>query len=169
MKLGTFALVAAAALAIFTPRGAFADQTIAYPTVEESLFTIVSPEDWELTPAEEKDDYFVLEGPTGATLYLRAMPGKIEETIDENLEYLEENYKDINIGEPSESSEGGFASLAASGTGKSKEDDTEVSFGMAWIAFPTGQVAEIWFETTADDKEGAAAAQKILQSFTPAK
>jgi len=158
-------LAGAVLLTAITPL--HADQTIAYPTADDALFTIVIPDDWELEQAESADDFFVVSGPTGATLLFRATPASVEETVAENFAYLEEEFTELQVSEPSEAEAGGFSSLAANGTGKAKEDGTPVSFGMAWIAFPNGKVAELWYEAVADDTEGAATAKAILESFEP--
>lgn len=144
-----------------------ADQQIAYPTVDDALFAITAPDDWELTQAESEEEFFSIEGPTGAILFFRALPGDLEESIDEHFEYLEEEFKDVNVNEPTEIESQGYASLVANGSGTSKEDDSDWIFGMAWFQFPDGTIAEIWFEAPADDAEGTATAKAILDSFQP--
>lgn len=146
-----------------------ADTTIAYPTAEDTLFTVTAPDSWKLTAAESEDDYFVLTGPTEASLYFRAMPGKIEDTIKEDIEYLQENFTDLNIDDPKETTEDGMPAMHATGTGKHKETGKEAVFVMAWVVLPSGKVAEIWFETGKGDEAGAKEAGKILDSFKPKK
>lgn len=146
-----------------------ADTTIAYPTAEATSFTVTAPDAWKLTPAESDDDYFVLTGPTGAELYFRAMPGKIEDTIKENIDYLNENFTDVKLGDPTEEKQDGLPAMVAAGTGKAKEGGKEVLFAMAWIALPDGKIAEIWFNAGTSDEAGLKEAGAILDSFKAKK
>jgi len=167
MKSSFLALLLGVALSALALDPAAAQQRIAYPTADEPIFTITIPDEWELTQAEDLEDYFIVEGPTGALLFFRAIPSTIEESVQESITYLGENFEQLELSEPQEIEMGEFAALVANGTGTDPEEDLACKFGMAWIAYPDGTVAEIWFETLADDAEGSAEAKAILDSFTP--
>jgi len=167
MNKFSLTLLFVAAFGLLAAPSTIAQQLIAYPNQDEAIFVITIPDDWEITQAESMEDYFLVEGPTGAALFFRAMPGDIEETIEENFAYLEENFEELELSELEEVESNGYVALVANGTGNDVEDGTPVIFGMAWFAFPDGRVAEIWFEAAADDEEGAKTAKAILESFSP--
>lgn len=167
MRQSLLAIVGSLSLSLTA--AVYADTTIAYPTTESTSFTVTSPEAWKLTAAESEEDYFVLTGPTGAELYFRAMPGKIEDTIKENIDYLNENFTDVKLGDPTEEKQDGLPAMVAMGTGKAKEGGKEVVFAMAWVALPDGKIAEIWFNAAAADEAGQKEAGKILDSFKAKK
>ena len=167
MRQTLLPLLFGAVFGLITVSSAIAEQLIAYPNQDEALFVISIPDDWEITQAESTKEFFLVEGPTGAALFFRAMPGEIETTIEENFAYLEENFDDLRLSELEEVEGDEFATLVANGTGVDPEDGSNVIFGMAWFAFPDGSVAEIWFEAAADDQKGAAQAKAILESFSP--
>lgn len=155
------------AIALFVANSAFAgNTTIAYPDAKKPEFTVTAPDDWEMTPGEEEGDYFTLEGPSGAVLSLRAIPGTkedLEAAIQDAVDYLKESYKDVKMGEATQME--GVDGFVAGGTGKDKEDGSALVFGFEWFALKDGHIAEVWFEAAADDKEGADAAKAILATF----
>jgi len=166
----------AAMVAWLSVSTAWADQTIMYPTQENADFSVTVPDDWELTPAESKDDYFTVDGPTGASFSFRSLTAKsekqakknLEDAIQESLDYLKEHFKDVQLGDPKDDKVGGMEGFAAVGSGADKESGEPVAFVMGWY-FNTnkGKIIEVWFETAPDDKEGAEQASKIMDTLKP--
>ena len=142
------------------------DQTVAYPNKDKAVFTVTAPDDWEMTPGEDEGDYFTLEGPSGAVLSFRAIDGTkddLEGAVKDGIVYLKENYDDAKIGKPEPMD--GVDGAVIHGTGKLKDDGTPCVIEMEWFVLKSGQIAEIWFEAAADDREGAAQAKEILSTF----
>ncbi len=145
-----------------------ASQTIMYPTTESPSFMITAPDDWKLDPADEEGGYFDLNGPTGAVLSFRTVEGTDEgmkNAIQECIDYLNETYNNVKLDKPVDHKVNGLEGFYAVGTGKDKEDGSNMVFGMAWYALKDGSIGEIWFACEATDKAGADQADKILNSF----
>lgn len=142
------------------------DQTVAYPNKDNAIFTVTAPEDWEMTPGEGEGDYFTLEGPSGAVLSFRAIEGSKDElqaAVKDGIDYLKEAYDDAQISKPEAMD--GVDGAVIGGAGKSKDDGTPCAIGMEWFVLKSGNIAEIWYEAAADDKEGADEAKAILSTF----
>lgn len=143
-------------------------KTIAYPTAEAASFVIEAPGSWEITPAEEEGDYFHLEGPTGATFSFRTIEGSqdtLEEAIKASLEDINEKFTDVEMGDAQDWTPANLEGFYATGQGKEK-DGTVVRIGVAWCALKDGKIAELWFVSDIDDKEGIAEAEAIANSLT---
>ncbi len=157
-------------LALSTAR---ADQTIVYPSQDDPLFSVTAPDGWDFEAAEEEGDYFTLTGPTGAVLYFRSVQADdMEAAAAETLEHVEDQYKNVKMGETTERQGNGYAVFAANGTGVDKDSGDAVAFGFGWIALDSqieekNQIAEIWFEADADDEAGSELAQEIIATFKP--
>lgn len=142
--------------------------TLAYPTADKPSFLIDLPDDWKLTPGENEGDYIDVTGPTGAVISFRTIPGSekaMQNAIAESDTYLKENYKNVNVNDAKEDEQRGLKGFFADGSGVDKEDGAAVGFVLAWYALKDGKIGEIWFVVHKDDKKGAAAAGKILDSF----
>lgn len=164
----TIVLVAFAALSVLIASGVFAgDVTILYPSKDDPVFSVTAPEDWEMTPAEEEGDYFTLEGPTGAVLSFRAIPGTkedLEDAVQDGMDYIKETYAKVQLGEAQPFS-GGVDGFRAAGTGAYKDDGTPCVFELGWFTLKSGHIAELWYEAESGDEEGAQQAKQIISSF----
>ena len=112
-------------------------------------------------------DFVDVNSPGGVYLAFRTIPGSesaMTDAIEESVAYIEENYKNVDFGEPVDAKQAGLTGFYMDGTGKDA-DGTGVVFRMAWLALEDGNVGEIWFAAPADDKAGIAAAGKVLNSF----
>jgi|CXWL01.1.fsa_nt_gi hypothetical protein len=173
MKLARPALLALTAAlfvaaAVGTASSARADMmTGYYPSKAHANFVVDYPSDWEVTPSEGDDEYVTLISPTGVILMFRTV-GQAEEITDavkSSFDYVKETYDNVTVSEPQDSVQKGLEGFFSTGTGTDKDGGGELNFAMAWYALPDGRVGEIWYVADKGDKEGAAAAAKILDSF----
>jgi hypothetical protein len=154
------------AAGLFLAAPAHAD-TLAYPGPDNASFIIDHPSEWAVEPGENVGDYVTLAAPTGAVLQLRTVPASddaMEQAIAENVEYLQQTFTEVELGEPQEIEEGGLSGSLILGNGTDKEDQ-DVGFAMYFIALPDGTIADIWYAVVKGDSEGGDAAVKILNSF----
>lgn len=159
--LGTFLLAGAVA------SSAVMADTIAYPSSDDASFMVDVPKGWEITPGEEAGDYVGVNSDSGVYLAFRTIDGSedaMHSAIEESVAYLEENYKNVDVGEPKDVKQAGLEGFLMDGTGKD-EEGIDIVFRMAWLALKDGNIGEIWFAAAADDKAGIAAAAKALNSF----
>ena len=147
---------------------AFAESTtIAYPTADDPSFFIKAPGDWEFEAAEEEGDYFSLTGSTGATLYFRTVEATedgLQDAIKETIDYVNDNYSEVDVEDPTEETLNGMDGFSAVGTGEDEAGDKYV-FAFGWYILDDEELVEIWYEATADD-EGAKDAAKIIESLS---
>ena len=103
----SFRFVALASSLALGTQIADAGTLIAYPTVDEPIFTIIVPDDWELEAAEEEQDFFLVASPSGSIeMYFRAMEiaseddavAAYDEAIEGGVEWLDEHYDDVEFG-----------------------------------------------------------------------
>jgi hypothetical protein len=164
-------LVIASLLAIGSR--ASAETTIAYPTADSATFTITVPDDWELTPAEDEEDYFLVTGPTSVELWFRSFEvnsgeeaeAAVEEAMTDGEEWLAENYEDIEFDEPTEGERDGMPFISLVGKGVEKENSEVVTFTIAFIMMENGSMTEFWSIIPVGDAKGKAGAQAIVDSF----
>jgi hypothetical protein len=162
-----------AALFTLSTAAAYADTTIAYPTADTASFTITVPDDWELTPAESEEDYFLVSSPSSVELWFRAMEitdgdeaaAVVEEAITSGAEWLGEHYEGVELGEPTEGERDGMPFISVPGKGVAKEGGEAVVFTIAFLFMENGSMAEFWGILPVGDDEGREAAQGILDSF----
>ncbi len=141
--------------------------TLGYPSTDDASFLVDLPDGWEVEPGEEVGDFVHVNSDSGVYLAFRTIPGSesaMEDAIAETVAYLEENYKNVAVGDPTDARQAGLSGFYMDGTGKD-EDGTGVVFRMAWLALEDGHIGEIWFAAPASDKSGIAAASKALNSF----
>jgi hypothetical protein len=171
--LHSYRLLALAGIFAFAGQMAQADTLVAYPTVEEPTFTISVPEDWELTPAEEAEDYFLVTSPDGAELWFKSMEiasedelsAAVDEAIESGGEWLAENYKDVELGEVTEGDREGMPFVSIPGIGVYTETGEKVVFTIAFIFMENGSLAEFWGILPAGDESARGVAQTVLDSF----
>ena len=143
-------------------------QTIVYPTADAPSFKITVPSNWEMKQAEEEGDYFHLSGPTGAVFSFRTIEGSedaMSDAIKRSMEQIDEDYKNVKMGDAQDWSPDGLKGFFVSGTAVGKKENDEVTIGMGWAALEDGKIAEFWFVGDVDDKKGVSAAEDIANSL----
>lgn len=160
------ALFVASSLGVTSPASAQLT-TGYYPSKDHANFVVDFPSDWEVTPSEGDDEYVTLISPTGVTLMFRTVGEgeEITDAVQASFDYVKETYANVKVSEPKDSVQKGLEGFFSTGSGSDKEGGGDVNFAMAWYALPDGRVGEIWYVADKDDKEGAAAAAKVLDSF----
>ncbi len=173
MKSSTTLLPLLIATVLSIGSRASAETTIAYPTADNATFTIGVPDDWELTPAESEDDYFLVTGPTNVELWFRSFAvssgdeagAAVEEAMTSGEEWLADNYKGVEFGDPTEGDRDGMPFISLVGKGVEKESGEAVTFTIAFLFMKNGSMAEFWGIIPVGDADGKAAAQAIVDSF----
>lgn len=139
-----------------------------YPSPDHASFFVDLPDGWEVTPGEEVGDFVDVNSDSGVYLAFRTIEGSesaMQEAIEDSVAYLQENYRNVSVGEPvSTEQQGGLTAFYMDGTGKD-EEGTAMTFRMAWIALEDGKIGEIWFAAPVDAKGDIAKAAKVLGSF----
>jgi len=141
--------------------------TLAYPSSAAASFMVDYPSSWEMTPGESTGDYLTLMSDGGTTLMLRTVAGdaaELEQTIKDSIGYVNENYKDVQLSDPTDSTQQGLSGFYTAGTASEKELGA-VKLAMAWYALSDGTIGEIWFVAPKDDTDGINEAGAILESF----
>ena len=160
-------LIASFLIAGLTLAGSAQADTLAYPSSDAASFMVDYPASWEMTPGEKTGDYLTLMSDGGTTLMLRTVPGnedEVQQTIKESIEYVNENYKDVALSDPTDSSQQGLTGFYTAGTAN-EADLGDVRIAMAWYALKDGTIGEIWFVAPKDDADGIGEASAILDSF----
>jgi len=141
--------------------------TLAYPSSDAASFMVDYPSSWEMTPGESTGDYLTLMSDGGTTLMLRTVAGEVaelEQTIKDSIVYIHENYQEVELSDPTDSTQQGLSGFYTAGTASEKELG-EVKLAMAWYALSDGTIGEIWFVAPKDDTDGINEAGAILDSF----
>jgi hypothetical protein len=162
--LTTLAIISFATAA---PTQAEDNNIIAFPTIEKASFLIEVPPTWELTQAESEEDFFHLDGPTGAIFSFRTIEGTeetLKEAIDDTLSHVGSLFTDIELSDAQDWQPNGLTGFYATGSGKSA-DNEPVSIGVAWCALPDGKIAQVWFVSDANDAAGMREAEFIANSL----
>jgi hypothetical protein len=149
--------------------------TLYYPQQQGALFSIEAPSDWTVGKIDAVGDFGSLESPNGAVLQFRAQnydtedaaSKEIESIVDSTMTYLQDNYTEINLDEPTKVTAGGQPGTELAGTGKDK-DGNPVKFLSAIIVLSPTSLAEIWAAVFADGNNDLNAATAVLDSFKPA-
>jgi hypothetical protein len=168
MKPAFLSLLCALTLATAVHAG---NTTLYYPEKDTALFSIVAPDDWEVTGIEEVGEFASLESPEGGILQFRATTfetpdeakAEIEAISEETGKFLSENYTNIQLND-AEDLTGGLTGAKLTGSAKDKDGNDVLVLSALVIMGPT-TVAEIWAAVYPEDKD---AANNILESFTPA-
>ncbi|MFQ3577461.1 MAG: hypothetical protein SNJ52_00405 [Verrucomicrobiia bacterium] len=147
---------------------ALASQTIFYPSQDQPVFSVTAPDDWVFTAAEDGEDYFTLANEHGTTLYFRAIEGteaSFQEALDDAIAYVRTEYSEVTVGEPIRDTHEGNPVIYAVGSG-TDGDGNEYYFSFGFIALPSGQIGEVWFEASVEDEEGIKTSDAILKTFS---
>jgi hypothetical protein len=141
--------------------------TLGYPGMDNPSFLVDVPDDWEVTAGDGEGDFGHVNSDSGVYLAFRTLEGSADSgkaAMEETIVYVQENYQDVQLSEPKETSQAGMPAFLMDGTGKDA-DGADVIFRMAWIKLNDGLLAEIWFAALADDAEGIQAAAAALSSI----
>lgn len=141
--------------------------TLAYPSPDAASFMVDYPSSWQLTPGDAVGDYLTLMSASGTTLMLRTVPGTAEEfqaTIKDSITYVHENYKDVVLSDPTDSTQQGLSGFYTAGTATDAEIG-DVKIAMAWYVLNDGNIGEIWFVGPTEDADGISEAAAILDSL----
>lgn len=158
-----FVLLLAGLLAFATAQA----KTLGYPDMENASFLVEIPDDWTVEPGESVGDYVHVNSESGVYLAFRtveASDNAMTQAIQDSIAFLQENYKNVKVGDPVEVKQAGQDAFLMDGTGKDSEG-ASVVFRMAWVALNDGNIGEVWFVAPADDKDGINAAGAALSSF----
>lgn len=176
MKITSFLSIAAAFSAAGLAAAQAETKTLHYPTQDATMFSIDAPADWEVKEIKEVGEYGTLESENGSVLQFRAVECANEEEAvkeinsiaDSTPDFLQENYTDIQLGDPKEFTIEGKQGSQLTGTGKDKEGNA-VEFLTAIVLIGPTTVAEIWAAVfpEGEGNNDLAAAQAVLQSFKP--
>lgn len=142
-------------------------KTLGYPDLQDASFLVDLPNDWEVEPGESIGDYVHVNSDSGVYLAFRtieATDNAMSEAIEQSIEFLQENYQEVQVGDPVEVKQAGLDAFLMDGTGNDSEG-SNVVFRMAWVALTDGTIGEIWFAAHADDRDGINAAAAALSSF----
>ena len=141
--------------------------TLAYPSPDAASFMVDYPSSWEMTPGEAAGDYLTLIGEGGTTVMMRTVPGnaeEVQEAVKSSIEYVQENYKNVALSEPTDTAQNGLSGFFTVGTAKDAEIG-DVKLGMAWYSLSDGTIGEVWFVGPVEDADGLKQAGGILNSF----
>lgn len=125
------------------------------------------PATGELTPAEEPDGFFHLEGPTGALFSFRTIEGtneSLKAAIEESIEEINKQFDDVKLGDAEDWTSNKLSGFYATGEGKDK-DGKSVRIGMGWCALTDGKIVDLWFVTDLSDAKGMDQASEIANSL----
>ena len=171
--LHSFRLLSLTGVLVLGGQVARADTLLAYPTVDEPVFTISVPDNWELTAAEEAEDFFLVTSPSGVEMWFKSieiasedeLSAAIDEAMESGGEWLAENYKDVEFGELIEGEREGMPYISIPGTGVFTESGEAVVFTIAFIFMENGSLAEFWGIFPAGDAAALGGAQAVLDSL----
>ncbi len=138
--------------------------TLAYPSPDKASFMIDYPSSWDMTPGESTGDYLTLLSDGGTTLMLRTLSEDVEQAVKESILYVKENYTNVSMSDPEDSTQQGMEGFYTTGTA-TDADLGDVKIAMAWYALKDGTVGEIWFVAPTEDSAGIEQAGAILDSF----
>jgi hypothetical protein len=148
--------------------------TLYYPTQAESVFSVDAPANWEVTQTEQFGDFTNLRSENGsAVLEFRAqnfdteeeVKTEVESIVDGTIEFLNENYTDITLGDVTKVTYGGKPGVELTGTGMD-EDGNAVKFLSTIIVLGPTSVAEIWAAAFPEGPD-LAEANAVIDSFKP--
>jgi hypothetical protein len=141
-------------LAAELARTAPAHSTNVAPAADEwehpSGFKFWLPDDWK---AEQDGDLLTVEGQGGDVFVAFFVPKNVrsmERAVEDVDEELSAWLKNIRFDQPSTSSEGGVNEIFISGTGKDREDGTEMEFDVG-IYEKNGKFMIVFGATTAEN------------------
>lgn len=153
------------AAAMVTPVSAEGLTHVSYPNATDLAFSVDVPSDWEMTPQEEEDGYFEVAGPNDLELSFRVVPGAdIDAAIKAHVDYLKENFTEIEVADPKKVTINGMEAVLLPGTGVD-EDESKRELGAGWFKLKGGQIGELWYNVEDSDGEGKAAASAVLNSL----
>lgn len=157
-------------VAVLWSSAAFADgalTSVYYPNQAAADFIVDVPSAWKLIPQGEEgaEDYFEVEGPNGLELSFRTVPGHdMEQAVKDHIEYLEENFTDVELGDQIETKINGMDAIILPATA-TDEDDSERDIGAGWFLIGDKAIGELWYNVDNEDAAGKTAATAVLNSL----
>lgn len=142
-------------------------KTLGYPSVDKASFLVDLPDDWTVEPGEGAGDYVHVNSESGVYLAFRtveASENAMQDAIKESIAFLQDNYKNVKVGDSKEITQAGLDGFVMDGAGEDS-DGAAVVFRMAWVALKDGHIGEIWFVAFSDDEDGINAGGAALSSF----
>jgi hypothetical protein len=140
--------------------------TLYYPEQGNADFSVVVPGNWDLEQAEEEGGFFTVSGPTGVQLSFRTIETRgraVDDAIEQSVEWVFENYDDVEMGDPEDIVQNGMEGFNMTGTGT--DDGRKVAIVMAWLALKRTHLAEVMVIVDLKDKRGLAAAEQVIKSL----
>jgi hypothetical protein len=141
--------------------------TLYYPEKGNADFSIVVPGNWDLEQADEEGGFFTVTGPSGVQLSFRTIEtdeDEIDAAIDQSVQWVFDNYQDVEMGEPEDIVQNGMDGFNMTGTA-SDEDGRKVAIVMAWLALKRSHLAEVMIIVDLKDKAGLGAAERVIKTL----
>jgi hypothetical protein len=161
-------LVAICLLAGVATDAAAQPVTLYYPEQDNADFSVVVPGNWDLEQADEEGGFFTVTGPSGVDLSFRTVEtedSQMEAAIDQSIEWIFDNYDDVELGDPEDVVQSGMQGFSMAGTAKDRSSGRTKVIVMGWLALKRTHLAEVWIIVDAKDKTGLNAAEKVLKSL----
>lgn len=156
------------ALCVFAAAAQAAPVTLYYPEQGNADFSIVVPGNWELEQAEEEGGFFTVNGPSGVQLSFRTIEAEddqIDAAIEQSVEWVFENYDDVEMGDPEDIVQNGMTGFNMTGTAVDRDSGRKVIVVMAWLALKRSHLAEVMVIVDPKDRAGFTAAEKVIKSL----
>ena len=166
MSHKTFVSIAALLLIVTATAAQAEPVTLYYPQQRGADFSIVVPGNWELEQAEEEGGFFTVTGPTGVQLSFRTIEtedDQIDAAIKQSVEWVFENYSDVDLEDPEDIVQNGMEGFNMTGTAKNGRD--RVVIVMAWLALKRSHLAEVIVVVDAKDRAGLNAAERVIKTL----
>ena len=165
MSRKTFVSIAAFLLITAAVANA-APVTLYYPEQRGADFSIVVPGDWELEQAEEEGGFFTVTGPSGVQLSFRTIEtddDEIDAAIKQSVEWVFENYSDVDLDDPEDIVQNGMEGFNMTGTAKNGRQPVVIV--MAWLALKRSHLAEVIIVVDKGDQAGLNAAERVIKTL----
>jgi len=140
--------------------------TLYYPEQGNADFSVVVPGNWDLEQAEEEGGFFTVTGPTGVQLSFRTVETEeddMQAAIEQSIEWLFENYQNVEMGDPEDIVQNGMEGFNMTGT--ARDGKRRVAVVMAWLALKRSHLAEVIVVVDTNDRAGLNAADKVIKSL----
>jgi len=152
--------------------------TLYYPEQQGAVFSVIAPDDWTVTKADQVGDFVSLESVNGSILQFRERAfstedqgtKEVDSIVASTLDFIDNSYTDINLSDPDNITVDGQPGFAFTGDGKDK-DGSAVKFLSATIVLDTARVVEIWAAVYGEGNNDGDTASTVLDSLklTPAQ
>jgi hypothetical protein len=168
MHRKSFVFIATLLLTLAASQATAAPVKLFYPDQANADFSIDVPGDWELEQADEEGGFFTVTGPTGAALSFRTIPtrnAEIKAAIKQSVEWVFENYEDVELGDPEDIKQNGMDGFNMTGTATDASSGESVVIVMGWLGLKPSALAEVLVILDPSDKQGLAAAERVIKTL----